>query len=167
MKQRLMICIFVMLLALAAAGSVVAAEPNDQDALAGLTVGKTLFDIDVSDQEASKLVLYLSVISETHQGLLNQNVEPDFIIAFRGTAVRLITRDYGTVGAKEREARETIAYLISDLQQKGVKVEACAVATRIFQVDNGNLLPGIKVVGNTFISLTGYQTKGYALIPII
>jgi intracellular sulfur oxidation DsrE/DsrF family protein len=166
MKQRLMIYFFMLLLALSAAGSVVAAEPNDEDALAGVTEGKALFDIDISDQEASKMALYLSVISATHQGLLDQNVEPDIIIAFRGSSVKLITLDYGTVGAKELEAREAIAYLVSDLRTKGVKFEACALATALFNVDNGNLLPGIKPVGNTFISLTGYQTKGYALIPI-
>jgi intracellular sulfur oxidation DsrE/DsrF family protein len=45
-------------------------------------------------------------------------------------------------------------------------MEACSVATRLFGVDNGTLLDGIKPVGNTFVSLTGYQAQGYANIPI-
>lgn len=32
--------------------------------------------------------------------------------------------------------------------------------------DNRSLLNGIKPVGNTFVSLTGYQAQGYANIPI-
>lgn len=167
MKKKMIGIALVMLLALVAAAPAVHAGPNDQDALAGITAGKALFDINISDKEPGKLVLYLSVISETYQGLLKQNVEPDFIIAFRGLSVKLITSEYGMVGAKERQARETIAFLINELQNKGVKIEACSVATRLFKVDNGNLLPGIKPVGNTFISLTGYQVKGYALIPIM
>jgi hypothetical protein len=33
-------------------------------------------------------------------------------------------------------------------------------------VDNTTLLDGIEPVGNTFVSLTGYQAQGYANIPI-
>lgn len=167
MKKIMIAIALVMMFALAAAVPAVQAEPNDQDALAGITTGKALYDINISDKEPAKLMLYLSVISETYQGMLKQNVAPDFIIAFRGLSVKLITSDYGTVGAKEREARDAIAFLISQLQSSGVKFEACSVATRLFKVDNSSLLPGIKPVGNTFISLTGYQSKGYALIPIM
>jgi len=45
-------------------------------------------------------------------------------------------------------------------------MESCSVATRLFKVDNASLLDGIKPVGNTFVSLTGYQAQGYANIPI-
>jgi hypothetical protein len=40
------------------------------------------------------------------------------------------------------------------------------VATRLFSVDNATLLPGIEPVGNTFVSLIGYQAQGYATIPV-
>jgi len=49
---------------------------------------------------------------------------------------------------------------------EGVRMEACSVATKLFNVSNKSLLNGIKPVGNTFVSLTGYQAKGYASIPI-
>jgi intracellular sulfur oxidation DsrE/DsrF family protein len=52
------------------------------------------------------------------------------------------------------------------LAQAGVRFEACAIATRLFGVENNSVLPQVKVVGNTFNSLIGYQAKGYALIPI-
>lgn len=167
MKQGMMGLTLVVLLALAAAAPVVNAEPNDRDALAGIATGKALFDVNISDDEPEKLALYLNVISETHTGLLTQNISPDIIIAFRGLSVKLVSRGHFAVDAKEREAKDKIAYLISDLQKKGVKFEACSVATRLFKIENSSLLPGIKPVGNTFISLTGYQAKGYALIPIM
>lgn len=167
MKQKMMRLILVVLFALAAAAPVVNAEPNDREALAGITTGKALFDVNISDDEPEKLALYLRVIGETHAGLLNQSVSPDIIIAFRGRSVKLVSRDSGAAGAKEREAKDMIANLISDLQKKGVKFEACSIATRLFKIDNSSLLPGIKPVGNTFISLTGYQAKGYALIPLM
>jgi hypothetical protein len=45
-------------------------------------------------------------------------------------------------------------------------MEACSFATRLFGIDNGTLLEGIKPVGNTFVSLTGYHAQGYASIPL-
>jgi len=40
------------------------------------------------------------------------------------------------------------------------------VAARMLKVDNEQLLDGVKPVGNTLVSLTGYQAQGYAIIPI-
>jgi len=51
-------------------------------------------------------------------------------------------------------------------KRPGVKMEACSVAARLFDVDSKTYLPGIKPVGNTFVSLIGYQAKGFAVIPI-
>lgn len=45
-------------------------------------------------------------------------------------------------------------------------MQACSVATRLFKADNASLLDGIKPVGNTFVSLTGYQAQADANIPV-
>ena len=45
-------------------------------------------------------------------------------------------------------------------------MEACGLATNLFKVDNNTILPGIKVVANTYVSLIGYNAQGYAAIPI-
>jgi len=55
---------------------------------------------------------------------------------------------------------------ITDLDGLGVKFEACNIATNLFGIDNETILLEIKVVGNTFISAIGYQTKGYSPILI-
>ena len=62
---------------------------------------------------------------------------------------------------------DEVAALLADLNRRpGVRMEACSVACRIFGVKTESLLPGIKAVGNTFVSLIGYQTQGYGTIPI-
>lgn len=48
----------------------------------------------------------------------------------------------------------------------GVRQEICAVATRVFGIDNSTVLPGLKLVGDGFISLIGYQAQGYHLVPV-
>jgi len=139
-------------------------KPDDADALAGVKTGKVVFDINMA--EAQKLTLYLSVIDETVEDLKRQGVQPDVILAFRGLSVRLISKDRENMELTDYEHLDRIATQLAALRAKGVRMEACSVATRLFHIDNGTLLDGIKPVGNTFVSLTGYQAQGYANIPI-
>lgn len=137
---------------------------DDADALSGYRQGRILFDINTSAPD--KMALYLSVIKQTREDLLKQGMTPDLILAFRGLAVTLVQRQTTDRSAEQAALDAKIAGLVGQLGQMGVKMEACSVATGLFGVDNTNLLPGIKVVGNTFVSLMGYQHAGYAIIPI-
>jgi intracellular sulfur oxidation DsrE/DsrF family protein len=135
---------------------------NDSVALAGVAVGKGFFDINISaspetiETAMGKLLLYLDVIKQTYEGLENQGVPADIVIAFRGMAVTLIT------GSTSDEIKTAV----TELEELGVKFEACSVATNLFGINNATILPEIKVVGNTFISAIGYQAKGYSPILI-
>ncbi len=144
-----------------------AQQPDDRDALQGIQTGKALFDINLKDAEP--LVLYLQVIKRTHAELLAQGVTPDFIIAFRGPSVTLISTDVRHIPAGKAPTYAAAAELIADLKALGARFEACSIATEVFGVDNTTIFPEIKVVGNTFISAIGYQSRrnGYALIPIM
>lgn len=140
--------------------------PDDSHALAGVKTGKVVFDINIPGN-AQKLALYLKVIRQTHADLVRQGVAPDMILAFRGKAVTLITRDAVENAALDQEAAfKQIVEILAELGQQGVRVESCSVATKLFKVSNDKLLPGVVPVGNTFVSLIGYQARGYATIPI-
>jgi intracellular sulfur oxidation DsrE/DsrF family protein len=88
------------------------------------------------------------------------------LLAFRGPAVTLVSTERDRFDLADFDALDQIADHIADLQMLGVRMEACGVACRLFQVDHNTLLDGIKPVGNTFVSLIGYQARGYAIIPI-
>ena len=139
-------------------------KPNDADALRNVDKGKVVFDVNMGD--AKKMTLYLAVISETVDDLERQGVQPDVILAFRGQSVRLISKDREQMDLTAFDHLDRIAEQLADLRKQGVRMEACSVATRLFKVDNASLIDGIKPVGNTFVSLTGYQAQGYANIPI-
>ena len=55
---------------------------------------------------------------------------------------------------------------VEALAALGIKQEVCAVATRVFGVDNKTVIPGLTLVGDGFISLIGYQSQGYHLVPV-
>jgi intracellular sulfur oxidation DsrE/DsrF family protein len=138
---------------------------KDSDALRGVTTGKVVWDIGMDNP--AKLAVYLKVIQETYNGLIKQNVTPDMIFAFHGGAVKLISTDRETIPLEKFNSLDKIAEILANMQKKpGVKMEVCGLATSLFNVKNSTILPGIKPVANTYVSLIGYHTKGYTAIPI-
>ena len=130
--------------------------PNDREALSGLKTARVVFDVRVPDRE--RLIFNLELIKETVEGLAAQRMKPQMVVTFRGPGLKLLTRE---------QADDEIAPLIADLKRMGVRFEVCTVATRIFKVDKAALIPDIVLVGNSLISLIGYQNQGYALVILM
>ncbi len=164
MKTMIIVALTTLLFTASAPMPAHAAPPNDRVALQGVKSGKGIFDINLTDVD--KLPLYLQVIKETDDGLKKQGVKSNLVVVFRGGAVRFLSSNRTDFSPDQRENLEHADELIHELVKKGVRFEACAIATRLFHVDNASILTDVKVVGNTFISLIGYQAKGYAIIPI-
>lgn len=142
-----------------------AAPPNDAAALRGVTEGKGIFLIDFNDPR--KTAFYLSIIKETHGGMLRQGVRPDLIIVYIGPTVRFLTsKPDSALELDHQDALESIAMLVKELADLGVRHEVCAIATRVLRIDDNTLLPGLSLVADGFISLIGYQTQGYRLVPL-
>jgi intracellular sulfur oxidation DsrE/DsrF family protein len=164
MYKALIIAVAVVMCSMTVSRGTVIAQPTDRIALQGINSAKAVFDINLSDPE--RLPIYLQVIRETLYGLQKQGVKPEIVVAFRGPAVRLVSSNRKQYSQEMLESLASADKIISELAKQGTHFEACAIATRLFKVDNATILPEVTVVGNTFISLIGYQTKGYAVIPI-
>jgi intracellular sulfur oxidation DsrE/DsrF family protein len=52
------------------------------------------------------------------------------------------------------------------MAKDGIKLEICLFAVKVFGMESSTILPEIKQVGNGWISLIGYEAKGYSLVPI-
>ncbi len=162
--QRLLILcmlIFAPLLSAQAA----TAPVNDTAALQGVKEGKGVFLIDFSDPK--KTAFYLEIIRGTHAGLTRQGVKPHFVIVYIGPTVRFLsTQPDDELALEYGDALTAIAEQVKALHQLGVRQEICTIATRVFKVPNDTILPGLTLVGDGFISLIGWQTQGYKLIPL-
>jgi intracellular sulfur oxidation DsrE/DsrF family protein len=145
-------------------GTGTAAAGDDQAALAGLNEVKVAFDLKEGDGKG--LLNRLNVIEETRQSLIKQGVTPHFILSFRGPATKLVQTDAAEIKAEDRPIAEKIAQKIKLMSASpGVDgLEQCAVAVREQGTKADHVLPEIRVVGNGFISLMAYQSKGYAYI---
>lgn len=154
------------LVLLAVHGLAAAADPiDDRAALRGVKQGKGVFLIDFT--EPRKTAFYLDIIRGTHAGMKRQGVKPDLIIVYIGPTVRFLTRTPEEALVIDHDpSLQAIAEHVHALHELGVRQEVCNIATRSFKVDNANLLPGLSVVGDGFISLIGWQSQGYKLVPL-
>ena len=138
---------------------------NDARALGDLERGQGVFLVDIGDP--GKLAFYLEVIEGTHANLLRQDVTPDFVLVYIGPSVKYLSRTPDEDALFEHhDALERIAASIARLEALGVRQEVCAVATRVFGIENDSLLPGLSLVGDGFVSLIGWQAQGYHLVPV-
>jgi intracellular sulfur oxidation DsrE/DsrF family protein len=146
------------------AGGAVAAGYDDQDALQGLKEVKVAFDITAGD--AKVLLGRLNVIDETRRSLIQQGVTPHFVLTFRGPATKLVQTDVAKIKPEDREIASKIASKLKDMRgTQGIEnLEQCAVAVREQGTKPEDVVPSVKVVGNAWISLMAYQSRGYAYI---
>ena len=138
---------------------------DDADALRGVKEGKGLFLVDLTRPD--KTALYLEIIQGSHAGMKRQGVEPDFVVVYIGPTVKFLTTRPGD--ELEMEFGDELARIqkaVKGLGELGVKQEVCAIATKVFGIDNATLPKEMKLVGDGFISLIGYQSQGYKLVPI-
>ena len=162
-KNRIFILIGI--LYLLTSSLVIAEKPSDADALRDINEGKVVWDVTVGNPK--KLLLMLKVIEETYEDLMRQDVKPDMVFAFHGPVMKLITTESPDLALDEEEAHENVLELLTNFSKKpGIKMESCSIAARLLNIDNDTIITEVKPVGNTFVSLIGYQKQGYALIPI-
>lgn len=161
-NRFLLLVLFPLLLA-----QPVAAEQSYDDAAAlrGLTEGKGVFLLDFTSPK--KTAFYLDIIQGTHERMRRQGVEPDFVIVFIGRTVEFLTTEpRDEIDMEYGKQLAQIAGTAETLDDLGVRMEVCAVATDVFNVDNSTVLPSMHVVGDGFISLIGWQSQGYKLVPV-
>jgi intracellular sulfur oxidation DsrE/DsrF family protein len=83
-----------------------------------------------------------------------------------GPSVKLISKNKEGFSAEEQKGLDEIATTISKMSKDGMKLEICLFAAKVFGVDSASVLPGIKHVPNGWVSLIGYEAKGYSLVPV-
>ena len=157
-------CTAIAALALAFASTAALAQADDKAALGDMKDVKVAFDVHEGDGKA--LLNRLNVIDETRQSLIKQGVTPHFVIAIRGPATKLVQTDVEKIKPEDRPVAVQIAAKLKEMSAApGIQsVEQCSVAIRQQGTKAENVLPEVKVIGNSWISLMAYQAKGYAYI---
>ena len=157
---KLLLSIFLLLI------TVVPALGEGYEALKKVKSAKAVFDVRAGNPKSAALLLNLIHDTYKDESIVELKKDPKFIVVFSGPAVKLISSEKSSFSPEDQMKIDEIANTVSAMSKDGIKLEICVFATTVFNVDPDTILPEIERVGNGFISLIGYQTKGYALIPI-
>lgn len=156
---------FFCLWTLAFVGSLHAMKINDSTALNGVKETKSVFLIDFTNPK--KTAFYMEIIQGTYKGLQEQGVKSEMVLVFIGKTVKYLSTKPNDEFSMEFESElESIQNSIKAFSKLGVRMEVCAVATKVFGVDNKTIPSEMSIVRDGFISLIGWQTQGYKLVPI-
>jgi intracellular sulfur oxidation DsrE/DsrF family protein len=133
------------------------------EALKGLDSVKAVFDFRTGDP--AKAVIYLTLIGDTFN---NQNIQkvtksPDFVVSLGGHSVKLLAKDTTGFSPEERKMIDEIKARISALAKEGIKFEYCSYAATLLGVEPAEV-PGVRIIDNGWVSLIGYQGRGYSLV---
>jgi len=146
----------------------IAVNSSSQEAapLKGLKSVKAVFDFRTGSAKSANVLLGL--IHDTFKGknIAAVTRKPEFVVVFIGPSVKLISKSREGVAPEDHKALDAIAAKISEMAKDGIKFEICLFAARMFKVDPATVLSEIKHEENGVVSLIGYQTKGYALVPL-
>jgi intracellular sulfur oxidation DsrE/DsrF family protein len=137
---------------------------DNRDALAGIKKAQVYFDVNLKDGDL--LVLRLELLDRTIRDLQEADVDTSVVIGVRGAASRFITRDNHYVLDEQVANKIKIQDWIRQFTKQGFRVEQCAIAAEILDIPPADFLPEVTVVGNGYVSLIGYQTQGYAVVPM-
>lgn len=141
-----------------------AAPPDNSGALSGLSSVGVIFDVNAGNPR--KLLLRLKLIEETVTAIAREGVKPEVVVAFRGGATLFMTRDVKYLPEEDLPYREQIQTQVRQLKTLGYHLEQCAVAVRLLKVDPKDIIAEVPLVGNGYISMIGYQNRGYAMVPM-
>lgn len=157
-------CIFfTVCLLMVSAGNSFSEEYNS---LKGLKSAKAVFDFELGNPQMA--LIHLQVIDQTFKdkNLQISGKKPNIVVVFLGPSVKLVSKNQSGFTAEEQKILNEFANTLSKMAKDGIKFEICLLAVKILGVDPSTILPEIKQVGNGWISLIGYESKGYALVPV-
>ena len=159
----LFICL-VILLSSAAYGSPPAAKYKNVRALQGLKETRAYFDVTVGDPKL--LLIRLQLVEKTHNQIASAGVTPVFIIGVRGKASRYFTNGDGYVLDSDLADKAKIAAQVKKLHTLQINIEQCSIAAGFEDIDVADFLPEVELVANGYVSMIGYHSRGYGLVPM-
>jgi len=164
MKRNLRPVIVTLILLVGYVFSSGVAHSEGVEALKGLSSVKAVIGFSTGDPK--KAVTYLTLIGDT---LKDPNIQavtknPDFVVSFGGPSVKLLAKDTKGFSPEEQKLIEEMKVKISALAKEGVVFEYCMYAAKLFGVEPAEIA-GMQVVDNGWVSLIGYQGRGFSFLP--
>jgi intracellular sulfur oxidation DsrE/DsrF family protein len=163
-KGEMMKFVLFMFLFLTLSVLPVQAAENFSDSLTGLS--KVNVVVDLNQSKSNLLDLRLKLIKQTYVQIKETGKTPDFVVAIRGGASVFMTKSDKYVDSSDAGLKKIIHERIKEMTKMGIRFQQCDVALNLLHIDSEDIIPEIEVVANGYVTLIGYQNKGYALLPM-
>ena len=164
MKSLLQFVMTFLLVAVTARLAPAAETYKNSDALTGVRETKVYFDVNVG--EPAKLLNRLQLIDATYDQLVAAGISPLFVVGIRGKASNYFTRGDDYVVDTDLPVKKQIEARIDRFKARHFRLEQCYIAAGLQDIDVADFLPQLEVVANGYVSMIGYQSKGYAFVPM-
>jgi len=164
MTKILLILTSILLLATVSSADSQDTTFSNDKALQGLKETKAFFDVTVGNPKL--LLVRLKLVEKTHSQLVTAGVSPAFIIGVRGKASRFFTKGTGYVLESDLPEKAQIAAQVKKLKALNIGIEQCSIAAGFEDIDLSDFLPEVELVANGYVSMIGYHSKGYGLVPM-
>jgi intracellular sulfur oxidation DsrE/DsrF family protein len=142
----------------------VASNQDNNRALQGLKSAKVYFDVSLKDDNL--LVFRMELLDKTIKQMEDAGLDVSGVVGFRGGASRFITKEDHYVLEEQIINKKKIQKWVRDFSKRGIVVEQCAIAADIHDIPREDFMPEVKIVGNGYVSLVGYQAQGYSVVPM-
>ena len=130
------------------------AYPGDRMTLADARALKGVFTVNAAD--GASVAGNLAGIRDMGVSLRKQGVTPEFAVVFMGPAVRQLVR---------ADVTPEVVEVLTQLRNQKVELNVCSVALGAAGIDAGDLVEGVRVVGDGLIAILAYQQRGYGYAP--
>jgi hypothetical protein len=164
MKSVLQFVMTFLLVAVTARIGPAAETYNNSNALTGVRETKVYFDVNVG--EPAKLLNRLQLIDATYDQLVAAGISPLFVVGIRGKASNYFTRGDDYVLDTDLPVKRQIEAGIDRFKARHYRLEQCYIAAGLQDIDVVDFLPQLEVVASGYVSMIGYQSKGYAFVPM-
>ena len=123
---------------------------------------------DVRGKNVKPIALQLDLIHKTYhdaniRGITNK---PEVAVVFGGGAVKLISKTRDGYTEDEKRLLGIIQDKLAEMNRDGIRLEVCLFAANVHGVDPPTIPEFINRVDNGWISILGYQQKGYSLVAV-
>jgi hypothetical protein len=137
----------------------------DIKALRGLKTVQLVCDVNIGDGQL--LLRRMTLLDTTYSQLVDAGFSPSVVVVFRGPASRFITRgDSAYLQTSDKKYKLEMREWLEAFSDLGFVIEQCAIAAKAQKIKTTDFLPQVTLVDNGYVSLVGYQNRGYALLPM-
>jgi intracellular sulfur oxidation DsrE/DsrF family protein len=155
------ICLLALILTFAISAY---ATENLSDSITGLNSVKAV--IDLNQGKANLLDLRLNFIKKTFEHIKLAGGKPDFIVAVRGGASAFMTYSDKHIDSSDAGLKKIMHQKIKEMKNMGIRFQQCEIAMTLLKIEPSDIISEIEIVKNGYVTLIGYQNKGYALLPM-